>query len=294
MYIKVKTSDRPYVVKANKQKDFPIDSLWIPEKEYQRSSVQWHVNRLAANWRDEVYTRPLIAVRPNGLNVVVNGAHTLRALAEKGAVTAPCDYFMSKANDKDAEIYEAGVFSNKNTTLSMTACVKFKAEVSKREPNAVRINKAIRACGLYVDGMKANGIRIKSIKACVDVYIRGGLGQSGSNHLKVVLSTLKKKWQGQQKCFHGSTIDGLSLFLNTYSSLLDMKVLCRSMSNYSPIRLWLNSDGTSGPATRAVTAAKTFREFYNLSCDKKKKLPIVSFGRKKKSAKKSNKKKASS
>lgn len=289
MYLKVKKSAKPYVVKANKIKDFPIESLWIPNStrdgEYQRASRHYHVNRLVASWQDEVYTRPTVAVRPNGKNVVVNGAHTLHALVALGAVTAPCEYFISKDNDREASLYEAKLFGRKNTNLSMSACDSFKSEVVQKEPNALRVNRAITSCGLHVEGMKPKGIPITSIRACVNVYKRGGMGRPGEEHLKKVLSTLKKKWQGQEKCFHGGIVGGLSLFLNTYPQA-DPKILEKSMGTYPPARLYYNEDGSIGPAKREIVVAKNIRKFYNIACDKGHRLPIVSFSKKKKAAKK--------
>lgn len=287
MYIKVQKSKKPYVIKPNKTKDFPIESLYIPDsaEEYQRGSRQHHVNRLLANWRDEVYTRPTVAVRPNGKNVVVNGAHTIRAAAAKGAVVAPCEYFISKEDEREANIYEAELFGRKNTQLSMSACDSFKAQVAMREPNALKVNNAIRACGLHVEGLKTKGIKITSIKSCVGAYKRGGMGRNGANHLKTVLSILKKKWQGQEKCFHGGVIGGMSLFINTYGKLIDFKTLEKSMGNYAPARLYYNEDGSIGPARREATVAKNIRRLYNLAAPKNLRLPIIN-AKKKKASKK--------
>jgi hypothetical protein len=66
------------------------------------------------------------------------------------------------------------------------------------------------------------------------------------------------------------------------------------MGNYAPARLFYNEDGSIGPSTREITAAKNIAKFYNRHCPKSRSLPLAELSKKRKKStrKKSTKKKA--
>jgi hypothetical protein len=237
--------------------------------EYQRDMIVPHINEMERNFDSDAVGFLLVGQRSDGSYWAVDGLQRLSMARKMGISKVPCEVVQSSG-----PAFEAALFRKRARRRNLSACQLFKALVAEGNAEACEILSVINGVGLNVSGMAESrkGGSIGCVNACRDAFRR-----DGADHLRLVLTVLKKAWGGgHENAYHQAMVGGLSLFLHRYQGDVDVKRLTSKMASESPSHVL----GQAKPfklmhgGSRDKAVGNAFKAYYDTGL--RKKLPVWS------------------
>lgn len=151
-----------------------------------------------------------LSLRSDGQYAILDGQHRVAAANLKGLYELPSLVFIDLTYEEEAALYVKFATVNQQSSLD-----KFKARVEAREPTALDIVDLLDSCGsLYIayNGPADHGIQAVSL-------LENLYRKNGRAHLRHVLTTIYRTWQGTQRAYTYSVVQGISAFLLRYEGL---------------------------------------------------------------------------
>jgi hypothetical protein len=154
----------------------------------------------------------IVSERDNGMHAIIDGQHRFEAGKKIGIEWFDC------ACQKFDYKKEADVFYKTNVERGIVrSTLQFKASLEAGHDKSVDIKSIVDANGFRIEFVKAS--KSKNMIGCVDKLLKAH--NIGANHLELVLSTLRKAYDGDKKSLTNHFIEGLSIFLKNYITKID-------------------------------------------------------------------------
>jgi len=184
---------------------------YVRDERVNRVMSPARVAKIRANLNLEGIGFFIVSERENGELIILDGAHRSTALSEEGLgemeIPALVHHGLTMAQ-------EAQLFLIYNDRLAVDILERFRIQVAAKDPEAIVLDREIRAAGFLADKFSRN--KIMAIKALQTLY-RGGSASGREAHLKTLRETLRvinEAW-GTEGTATKQTINGIgSLFLN--------------------------------------------------------------------------------
>jgi hypothetical protein len=241
------------------------------DKRYQRELDEKRVKQLADPevWKPEKVRPALVSERANGDRYIMDGQHTNAAgLLRNGEHwQRHCLIFRDLTPQEEAEIF----WTQRAGSRALCRLDEYKARLFGKEPTVVAIDAVVMTLGLQVAGYVAADT-IAAVNALEKVHYTG--------NLEATLSVLKDTWgkRGNRASRSSKTREGcgaysavlirsVSLFLKTYSEVLDRDRLVQQLLRYLPtdvetsINSLYNAHGHVGARERH--GAQKLQDIYN-------------------------------
>jgi hypothetical protein len=241
-----------------------VDQITIDTR-YQRELDQKRAAAMAKSIDMDRIGVPVVARRPDGKYVVLDGQHRISALNQAGLGT---QQILCEVHEGLNLIEEAALFLKLNGgRTAVRTYDKWRAELVAKVPVALEIHKIVTDAGLRIT--KNTGTNcIMAIDAIRNVH-------NSKKNLAVTLGVLKD-WSGDDPfVYTGEVIKGVSEFLSTYPAV-DPVALARKLEKTSPERLVARISRQTSKADRIPfrhAACIVLREIYNFRA-KVKLLPL--------------------
>jgi hypothetical protein len=137
-------------------KELDIDSLIVPLS-YQRDVSCNDINNNYKQFNKWFYVPLIVAIRPSGENIVIDGQHKALMAKWSGCVTkVPCMVLEHNKNktEKECESIEAEIYHALNAKRKNPSYVdKMRAGYVFGLEEAITYNNNLSACGIYVDSL---------------------------------------------------------------------------------------------------------------------------------------------
>lgn len=173
------------------------------------------VQRLARSFELEAVGTLYLSLRsstsPNGGHyAILDGQHRIAAARLRGITKLPALVFIDLTYEQEAALYVKFATVNQQTSLD-----KFRARVEAQEPQALDILEVLNSIGgLYISYSGQDDHGIQAVTVIENLYRKGGRA-----HLRHVLTTIYRTWQGTPRAYTHPILQGLSAFLTRYEQL---------------------------------------------------------------------------
>ena len=189
----------------------PISNL-ASNQDYQRKLSRRHINRTAANF-DIYQINPIKVSRRDGQNYVINGQHTIEAIAlVSGSRETPvwCMVF-----DDLVYLHEADIFAQQQKyTKSLSAYEIFIASIEADSDKHIIIKSIVEQCGLRISMSKSSG-GICAVSSLLEIY-----NKSGYDGLERTIRLVVKTWEGEANSLTSCMLRGVALIIATFGDSL--------------------------------------------------------------------------
>lgn len=175
------------------------------DQRYQRDLDERRARVIAGEFDKDRVGVPVLALRPNGKLVAIDGQHRIFAAKEAGLGDEPmaCQIIDGLSLQAEAEMF----LKLNGGRKAVPPLDKYKARIVAKEPAATEIETIIRAEGLRIGSGHGRRI-VRAISAVEFVYNRGVLPD--------VLRVLNKWLDGDQSAFDQDLLRGLCYFFLAY------------------------------------------------------------------------------
>jgi ParB-like nuclease domain len=200
-----------------------ISSLRLDAR-YQRDVREADVERIARDYRPELFQPIVVGMRDDGALHIVDGQHRVAAARHMEWVEVPCMIFESRGFEHEAEVFER--LQTARTILSVPQ--RWKARLARKEPIAVGATKVVEACGLRLSA-ELSPTSLSCYTAVERAYERG--------NLRDTLLLIIQSWEYDVTGFRSTFIDAVSQFLNALQAEkvdVDMARVRESMAKLRP------------------------------------------------------------
>lgn len=164
---------------------------------------------------------------------ILDGQHRIAAANLKGIRQLPARVFIDLSYEDEAALYVRFATVNQQSPLD-----RFKARVEAKDPLALDILEILQSTGgLYISYSGQHDHGIQAITVLESLYKKGGRA-----HLRHVLTTIYRTWQGAPRAYTHPILQGLSAFLTRYEQLdekedgvkLDWQRLVQTLGHLTP------------------------------------------------------------
>lgn len=199
---------------------------------YGRPLAVAKVQRIARAFDERAIGTVYLSLRNNGKYAILDGQHRIAAANLKGIRELPARVFIDLTYEEEAELYVKFATVNKQSSLD-----RWKARVEAQEPKVKDITDLLDSIGLSVSYSGQSEGTLQAVSVIEDIY-----DKNGRAHLRNILATIYRTWQGAPRAYTQSILQGLSAFLLRYESLtikddgvkLDWHRLTDSLANMTP------------------------------------------------------------
>lgn len=223
---------------------------------YQRELDQNRSSSMSKHIDSDRIGVPVISRRRDGMCVVLDGQHRVRALEMAGKGN---EQILCEVHSDLSLVEEAQLFLKLNSGRKAVRIYdKWRAQVVAKEATTLEIEKIVTGLGLHISKTQSrNGIcAISSAVAVHNKY----------KNLHTTLSVLKSWADGDPGAYEGELIKGVGVFLATYQKEVDPKKLVKQLETYSPERVCariLRTTSRSDSIPSRDAAIIVLREIYN-------------------------------
>lgn len=173
-----------------------------------------------------------LSLRSDGEYAILDGQHRIAAANLKGVHELPARVFIDLSYEEEAALYVKFATVNPQTPMD-----KFKARLEAKEPIAMDIVEVLDSVGGLRVGLGQTDHTIQAVTVIEGLYKKAGRG-----HLRHVLTTIYRTWQGTPRAYTHPILNGISSFLLRYESLtekedgvkLDWSRLIQILSHMTP------------------------------------------------------------
>lgn len=195
------------------------------DPKYARNLNERHVARLVEAFNPEALGILVVNQRKDGKLILVDGNHRVAAMKALGRKDDAVETLLFRGMDiRD----EARLFASLNTQLQVHGTDIFRAKVIAEDPDAVKINSAVRAAGYHV----SRGTEAKAIRAAGTLHT---LHRHGV--LETTLEVCAKAWPDLTEELPSLIMRGIGALLDRYPTV-DRRDLARRLSA-RPARRWM-------------------------------------------------------
>jgi hypothetical protein len=190
------------------------------------------IQRLARSFQLEAIGTVYLSLRSDGQYAILDGQHRIAAARLRGHTKLPALVFIDLSYEQEAALYVKFATVNQQTSLD-----KFRARIEAHEPMALDIVDVLESIGLHISysGQVEGGIQ--AVIVLENLYRKGG-----RSHLRHVLTTIYRTWQGTPRAYNSQIVNGLSAFLLRYEKLtiaddgvrLDWQRLVSTLAHLTP------------------------------------------------------------
>lgn len=248
----------------------------VVDDTYQRPlSMSW-ARKIAREFDEKKFGKPLVVRRPDGKYAIIDGQHRIWALRIKWpnvAVTVKCDVLIDSATVEE----QATKFLAHNAEVKKpdTGTI-LKAMIAEGDPDALTYRDILLEAGYR---MKSGGGRAtpREIHAYVFKNTKRLVGSAWADILRETLSVTFEAWGTTHYPLSSQLLGGISLFLYRFRhhENYDRKRLIRNLQRVTPLDL--DRDGKSMAAMRRTRAEygtrALIRDLYNTKLQPENRLP---------------------
>lgn len=213
------------------------------------------VQRLARSFELEAIGTLYLSLRSDGQYAILDGQHRIAAARLRGHTKLPALVFIDLSYEQEAALYFKFATVNQQTSLD-----KFRARLEANEPLAKDIEDILNSLGLHVSfsGQAEGGVQ--AISTLESLFRKGGRG-----HLRAVLTTIYRTWQGAPRAYNSGILNGLSGFILRYDKLtiqddgvkLDWSRLVQTLSHLTPDALIAKASQLKGILSQSESNTAT-------------------------------------
>lgn len=177
---------------------------------YQRPVNELRVERMAAEWNDDLAGAITVSERSDGF-YVADGQHRLVAARRAGVIHLPAIVHSGLSQSE-----EASLFAAINTgTVRPSALAIFRARVIAADPVAEDIARVVAKCGCIIAYNQGRQSKQPNSTSAVSALERA-YDAVGALGLEYTLRTCTTAWPDADRALDAPTITGVSGFLYTY------------------------------------------------------------------------------
>lgn len=209
----------------------PTNKMFVAK--YGRPLMVAKVQAMARQFDKDAVGTVYLSLRNTGDYAILDGQHRVAAANLKGIHELPARVFIDLTYAQEAALYVKFATVNQQSPLD-----KFKARVEARDATALDILEVLDSCGgLFISYSGSVDHGIQAVSLLESLYKRGGRG-----HLRHVLTTIYRTWQGTPKAYTHPILQGISAFLLRYEGLtteddgvkLDWSRLVQALAHMTP------------------------------------------------------------
>lgn len=204
----------------------PIKNL-VSNQDYQRNLSQTHIARMVANF--DIHQINLVKVsRRDGVNLVMNGQHTIETVAAiSGSRETPVWCMIYQDLDYQSE---ADIFANQmKYSKALSAYEVFVAHIEAGHDEQLLIKSLVESYNYHITSSSYDAHSICAVSALEYVYEKYGY-QILDHTLYLIAST----WEGDPMSFCGSMIKGIAKLLDCFEDELKLDDFVERMGRISP------------------------------------------------------------
>jgi len=228
----------------------PVNDLKI--ERYNRLINVARAKMYAANYNESEMGVITVSKRDGNYHII-DGQHRTYVAAILKIPAIMCVVHEGLTYEQEADLF---IKLNKNR-VGLLIYDYYKAAKEGGDKRMIEIDDAINSLGLHVArGTTANGVQAISCVLRIT-------NEKGIEHLKRVLSLIKRTWEGHEKSFGQDIVWGTSTFLTTYDNLCDDARFCRISDYATPDKIKAQANSDMSAETKKVKIAKVLLYYYN-------------------------------
>lgn len=199
---------------------------------YGRPLVVAKVQAMARQFDERAIGTVYLSLRPDGMYAILDGQHRIATANLKGVRQVPARVFIDLSYEEEAALYVKFATVNQQSPMD-----KFRARLEAKEPLALDIVDVLYSVGGLHVGIGQQDHTIQAITVIEGLYRRVGRA-----HLRHVLTTIYRTWQGTPRAYTHPILSGISSFLLRYEGLtekddgvkLDWQHLISTLAHMTP------------------------------------------------------------
>lgn len=200
---------------------------------YQRPVSNQKVNMMKSNFDEKALTTLVVSKREDGTFAIIDGQHRYKAGFDMGIEFFYCQVFINLTYQQEADL-----FYKLNVQRGIVkSTLQFKASLEAGHDKSENVKNIVERNGFKLEFVKST--KSKNMIACVDKLLKAY--EVGSDHLELVLNTLRKAYDGDKKSLTHFFIEGISLFLKNYFVKIDYDRFIRILKTNTIDSLVINS-----------------------------------------------------
>lgn len=204
----------------------PIKNL-VSNQEYQRGLSSAHIKRMVENF--DLHQINLVKVsRRNGINLVMNGQHTIETVAAKsGSRETPvwCMIYCDLVYQTEADIFA----NQMRYTKSLSPYDVFIANVEAGHDEQLMIKSLVESYQMCI-AQSSNCLRgICAVSALERIFEKYGY-HTLDQTLYLIIST----WEGDAVSFSGNMLRGVAKLMNSFGDKLKQDLFVERLGRISP------------------------------------------------------------
>ena len=233
----------------------PIKDL-VSNQGYQRPLSKKHVNETTKHF-DICQVNPIKISRRNGQNFVLNGQHTMEAIAQaSGSRETPvwCMIYDDLEYEREADIFANQMKYTKPLRPYEIFCAKLEAG----DGAAISIKALLDSYELTLTNNKSGHSTLCAISSVENIY-----NKYGYHVLDRTLYLIVNTWEGDAKSFSSGMLKGVARLISCFDEELSDEIFKTKLSGIS-----LNEIARSAMERRSGSLgyAETLLNYYNKKC----------------------------
>lgn len=203
----------------------PIKNL-VSNQDYQRSLSTKQIQKMVENF--DLHQINLVKVsRRDGVNLVMNGQHTIETVAAKsGSRDTPV--WCMVYNDLSYE-HEADIFANQTKyTRALSSIEVFVAKVEAGYDEQLMIKSLLESFDLKICSASHVNGTVCAIAAVEEIYEKYGF-HTLDETIRLILAT----WEGESASFAGNILRAVARVVYCYEDSLDHQMFAERLGNVS-------------------------------------------------------------
>lgn len=204
----------------------PIKNL-VSNQDYQRNLSQTHIARMVANF--DIHQINLVKVsRRDGVNLVMNGQHTIETVAAiSGSRETPVWCMIYQDLDYQSE---ADIFANQmKYSKALSAYEVFVAHIEAGHDDQLLIKTLVESYNYHIASNSYDAHSISAVSALENI-----LEKYGYNILDQTIYLIASTWEGDQMSFSGSMLKGVAKLLDSFGDDIKKDEFVERMGRISP------------------------------------------------------------
>lgn len=204
----------------------PIKNL-VSNQDYQRNLSQTHIARMVANF--DIHQINLVKVsRRDGVNLVMNGQHTIETVAAiSGSRETPVWCMIYQDLDYQSE---ADIFANQmKYSKALSAYEVYVAHIEAGHDEQLLIKTLVESYNYHIASNSYDAHSISAVSALENI-----LEKYGYNILDQTIYLIASTWEGDQMSFSGCMLKGVAKLLDSFGDEIKQDEFVERMGRISP------------------------------------------------------------
>lgn len=204
----------------------PIKNL-VSNQDYQRNLSQTHITRMVANF--DIHQINLVKVsRRDGVNLVMNGQHTIETVAAiSGSRDTPVWCMIYQDLDYQSE---ADIFANQmKYSKALSAYEVYAAHIEAGHDEQLLIKSLVESYNYHITSNSHDAHSICAVSALENI-----LEKYGYHVLDQTVYLIASTWEGDPMSFSGSMLKGVAKLLDSFGDEIKQDEFVERMGRISP------------------------------------------------------------